>query len=118
MWWGIDLLSKSKVDVTVIPVTYGLPVRWNQLPPRTWAQMSPGTWGAPLSISISVNDSVTLNNPTGVRMFVKYLKSLRFRQIQFVVTSTLDGTTLTGPLQIYSITGFIVNKQLVPAKIN
>lgn len=118
MWWGIDLLSKSKIDVTVIPVTYGLPVKWNQLPPRTWAQMSPGTWGAPLDISISVSDTVDIKNTKGIRMFVRYLKSLRFRQVQFTVTSVLDGTTFTGPLQLYSVTAYVVNKQLVPAKIN
>jgi hypothetical protein len=117
-WWGIDLLSKSKIDVTVIPVTYGLPVRWNQLPPRTWGAMSPATWGQPLDVSITVSDSVDIKNTSGVRMFVKYLKSLRFRQVQFTITSVLDGTTATGPLQLYSVTSYIVNKQLVPQKIN
>ena len=118
MWWGIDLLAKSNIAVTAIPVAYGLPVKWSQLAPRTWAQVAPGTWGAPLDISIAVSDSSDIKNTSNIRMFVKYIKSLRFRQLQFTVTSDVDGSTATGPLQLYSVTAYVINKQLVPAKIN
>jgi len=118
MWWGVDLLARSTMIVTAIPIAYGIPVYWKSLPPRRWADMPPGTWGAPLDVSISISDNAGIHNALGKRMFVKFLKSLRFRQLQFVISSDLDGTTNTGPFQIYSITAFIVNKQLVPAKIN
>lgn len=118
MWWGIDLLARAPITVTAIPIAYGIPVKWNQLPPRKWLDMPPGTWGAPLDISISVGDSADIKNALGKRMFVRFIKSLRFRQIQWVISSNLDATTATSPLQIYSVTAYIVNKQLVPAKIN
>lgn len=118
MWWGVDLLSKSPIDVQVSPITYGRPVRWSELAGMTWADMATRTWGAPLDISLDVSDESDINNPTGVRMFVKFIKSLRFRQIQYVLSSPVDGSTVTGPLRIYSITAFIVNKETVSKKIS
>ena len=118
MWWGVDLLAKSNVSVTVIPITYGVPVYWKDLPPRTWAQMPPGTWGSPLDVILTIDDNADIKNSRNIRMFVRYIKSLRFRQIQYVLSSTVDGSTDTGPLQVYSVTAYIVDKQLVPKKIN
>lgn len=120
MWWGIDLLARSRVEVIVTPVKYGRAVRWNEVTAlnKTWAQMANSTWAAPLDISIEVVDESTLNNPTNTRMFVKFLKSLRFRQVQFTIRSTINGSTTQGPLKIYSVTAFVINKQGVPAKIS
>lgn len=118
MWWGVDLLSKSAITVQVTPVTYGKPVRWSDLTGLTWADLAGRTWGAPLDISIDVTDAADIKNPTSVRMFVKFIKSLRFRQIQYTLSSEVDGSTATGPLRIYSITAFIVNKETVSKKIS
>src|SRR5207342_95486 len=68
MWWGVDLLAKSNVISTAIPISYGVPVYWKDLPPRTWAQMAPGTWGAPLDVSITISDNADIKNAKGVRM--------------------------------------------------
>lgn len=117
-WWGIDLLAKAKVDVNVLPVTYQRPVKWSQVATYTWADLANATWGRPLDIPINVTDHADIGNYTDQRMFVKFLKSLRFRQISFNVKSTLDGSNNTGPLRIFSLTAFVSNKQLVSQKIN
>jgi hypothetical protein len=120
MWWGMDILAKAHIDVSVIPVTYSIPVTWAQMAPRTWGQVmaAGGTWGRPLDVSINVSDSVDIMNNSGIRTFIRYIKSLRFRQVQFTVSSTIDGSTATGPLNIYSMVAYVVNKQLVSKKIN
>src|SRR4030095_1305873 len=93
MWWGVDMLSRSKIDVIVTPVVYGRPIRIMDVDDRTIASLSTRPINSLLDIDISVADSANITNPNGVRMFVKYLKSLRFRQIQFQLSSTIDGTT-------------------------
>jgi hypothetical protein len=118
MWWGIDLLTRSNVDVVITPVVYGRPVRIVDVADRTIASLSTRPINSLLDIDIAVSDSANVANPIGVRMFIKYLKSLRFRQIQFQLSSTIDGTTNTGPLAIYSMTAFVANKELVDKKIN
>lgn len=118
MWWGVDLLAKTDVDATVVPVVYGRAVRIADLTSSTIAALSGRTVATPLDISINVSDTANINNPSSVRMFIKYIKSLRFRQIQFKLTSIVDGTTNTGPLHIYSATAFIANKETVNKKIS
>lgn len=118
MWWGVDLLTKSKVDAVVTPVVYGRAVRISDIKTQPISNFLTRPIGGLLDVDISVSDTADIKNPTGVRMFVKYLKSLRFRQVQFKLSSVLDGTTKTGPLQIYSVTAFVINKESINKKIN
>lgn len=117
-WWGIDLLTNSLVTAKVIPISYGQPITWDQLSTYTWDQLSTAPWNAPLDIPLDVSDSADIHNTSGVRMFIKLLKSLRFRQLAFDVSSVVDGTTITGPFRLFSITAFVANKSLVDRKIS
>lgn len=117
-WWGSDLLSNSLIDAKIIPVTYGVPVTWDQLSAYTWDELASNAWNQPLDVILDVTDSADIHNTSGVRMFVKWLKSIRFRQLSFDVSSTVDGTTTTGPFRLFSITAFVANKQLSNKKIN
>lgn len=119
-WWGVDLLANSTVNAQVIPVTFGIPVTWAQIAALnlTWAQRGTFTWANPLDTVISVSDTANVVNLSGVRMFVKYMKSLRFRQIQFILFSTIDGSTVTGPFRIFSIKAFIINKEKLTKQIS
>lgn len=124
MWWGVDILTKTAISVSAIPVSYGPAVRWKDLQApqvpisKTWADMASNTWGSPLQVSLTVEDSTGINNTGGARMFLKFIKSLRFRQIQFNLTSNTDGSTVKGPLRVYSVTALVINKQLVSKKIS
>lgn len=115
-WWGIDILSKTAVTFRVSPIVYAVPVTWNQVKSVTSAELL--SWGRPLDISIDVSDSANITNPVGYRTFIKLLKSLRFRQIQFIVESTQNGLSSTGPLRIFSITAFVDAKQLAVKKVS
>lgn len=115
-WWGVDLLAKTNVNFKVSPIVYSVPVTWGQLIGVAWTDLQ--TWGRPLDVVIDVTDSAVIGNPSGYRMFLKLLKSLRFRQIQFIIESTLDGTVDTGPLRIFSITAFVDAKETVVKKVS
>jgi hypothetical protein len=115
-WWGADILSKSKVSFRVSPVAYSIPVTWGQLASKTFAEYL--TWGRPLDVSIDVSDTASGANPSYYRTFLKLLKGLRFRQVQFILESTSDGTTDTGPLRVFSLTSFVDNKEIVSKKVS
>jgi len=51
-------------------------------------------------------------------MFQRLNKGLRFRQISFKLSTTVDGTTTTGPLRVFSLTAVTSSKALVSKKIN
>lgn len=116
--WGVDLLSKSTINFYVIPTVYSIPITWGYLKSNgiKWSQLK--TWARPLDFSINVSDSTSSANPSGVRTYIKLIKSLRFRQIAFKLTSVVDGTSTTSPLRIFSITAFTSNKELVTKKIS
>jgi hypothetical protein len=115
-WWGIDILSKTSVNFLVRPTNYNVPIKWSQLKGRKWSTLN--TWARTIDVSINVTDSASSSNPSNTRQFIKLLKSLRFRQIAFRVTGTVDGTTTNSPLRIFSITAFTSSKQLVSRKIS
>lgn len=115
-WWGVDLLAKNPIDYLVTPVVYGVPVTWGQIAAVPFSGYI--TWGMPLNISINVTDSSNNSNPTNFRTFIKLLKGLRFRQVQFTLETTSDGTTATGPLRIFSLTSFVDNKEIVSKKVS
>lgn len=117
-WWGIDLLANSPISAKLIPVSYGTPVTWGDLSTLTWGSLADNMWSAPIDVVLDVSDSADIKNTSGTRMFVKFLKSIRFRQLSFDISSTVDGTTLTGPLRLFSVTAFVANKQLSNKKIN
>ena len=122
MWWGINAIGKSNVNVKATPVVYGTAVRWNdpRITSLSWAQINAagGTWRTPIATDYSVLDSVDARNIADIKTFIRFVRSLRFREIQFEVSTTVDGTTNTGPFKLQDITAFVANKQLVPAKIN
>lgn len=115
-WWGVDLFAKNVVTFKVSPIAYNIPVTWGQIAAYTFADYL--TWGRPLDISIDVTDSAGGENPGGYRTFIKLLKGLRFRQVQFTLESDSDGTTNTGPLRVFSLTSFVNNKELVTKKVS
>ena len=117
-WWGVDLVSKTNLSYVVHPITYVRAITHDQLSNYTHTQIAQGTHAQPLSISIDVTDSMIIGNTFEERMFIKLLKSLRFRQINYTVTATTDGTISTAPVRIYSLTSFVDNKQVVPKTVN
>lgn len=119
-WWGVDLTAMRRIDVTLLPQVHSSQVKWGDLAAKTWGELKSAgaTWGRPLDVSLNVSDYMDASYTSGTRLFVRFIKALRFRKIQFQVTSVLDGGTRTGPLRIYSMVANISNRQLVPKKVN
>lgn len=83
----------------------------------TWNSV-PGTWDRPVDTSYVVSDNVAVEDISEGRKWVKFLKSLRFRQIAFRASANTDGTSRTAPIRVFSLTTYVKEKQLVPRKIN
>lgn len=122
-WWGIDLKTVRPVTSKAIPVSKQLPVTWGDLQSYTHAQLAAGTWGNPLSFlktSITVSDAADVANSLteNGRIFIKLLKSLRFRQISFEITLTTLGNADTGPCKLFSITSYVLPKENTSTKVS
>lgn len=114
-WWGGDMAAVNDVTGIVGPVVYKFVATWDQLAAYTWDQLQ--TWDAPLSNPVTTQ-TVVATNSQARRRFLKFPKSLRFRQAYFSLETTTDGTNSTGPVRIFSITGMVAEKETVPAAVN
>lgn len=120
-WWGIDILSRSTISVWAQPVQYAQTVTWGQLfAGYTWGGIynAGGTWGRPTEISYTVSDTVTSVDISTGRKLIKFLKSLRFRQISFRIQATTYGTSDSAPVRLYRISTRVKDKQTVSKKVN
>lgn len=120
--WGADLISKVEVTGKVTPVTYATPVTWDQLKNAgiTWDSRKNGgyTWDRPLDFSVVITDPVeTADQGTG-RKFVKFLKSIRFRQVSFEISVQTDGDTSTAPVRLFNLITRVSDKSNVSRKIS
>lgn len=114
-WWGADVSSNNSIKGTATPIMANFGVTWGQLSTHTWGSL--GTWGQPLSTPASVITEAV--SGTGVaRRFVKFLKALRYRQINFAVQLTTQGSTSDGPTRLFTMTVITSSKQVVPKSVN
>lgn len=115
-WWGMDGLTVNQVIGTATPVVFNFSVTWGSLNNTIWNDRF--TWEFPSS---NVSYSVVGNAPAGAgnsRRFFKFPKSLRFRQINFKIDMSTDGTTLQGPARIYSLSPFMTAHETVAKVVN
>lgn len=117
-WWGADIISVQTVVGVVNPITTETAITWDELSTKTWDEISTATWGAPLvTVSFSVETDV-LDASTVGRKFIKFLKALRWRQINYQVTLMNNGTTVQGPCRLFSLTVIVGSKQTIVKQIN
>jgi hypothetical protein len=115
-WAGIDVKTTLEVQTEVRPVSRSVPVTWGDLEAYTWDQLEQGVWGNPLSwLNVStavfnILDADEVMSENG-RYFKKLGKSLRFRQISYVIRLNSVGTKATGPVKFFSLTTFVATKQ-------
>lgn len=109
-WWGAIVLTSSAVTGTVTPIVTNFSVTWSQAKQYTWAQLN--TWSQPI---LAVPGIVTTwTNPGSLAQhFVKFAKSLRYRQVNFAIQLTTDGTLSTGPAKLFGIVNVMEVKQVV-----
>lgn len=114
-WWGADVAAVNDVTGIVAPIIYKFIVTWDQLFAYNWDQLQ--TWDAPLSNPVTTQ-TVVATNSAARRRFLKFPKSLRFRQVYFSLSTTTDGTDATGPVRIFTVTGMVAEKETVPDAVN
>ena len=120
MWWGVDLISKGDIYAVANPVRQ-IPedVTWEALAAYNWNQLF--TWENPL-----VNTEFVVTNVTDLfvlrRKFMKLLKSLRFRQISFIIKFWSNGQIAPeqtlGPARVFSISAIVGAKQTVVKQVS
>lgn len=114
-WWGADVVTNNDVVGTANPIIFGFSATWDLLSSKTWSELA--TWAQPLS-SASVSSTATASGSGTLRRFLKFPKALRFRQMNFELDLTTDGSTLDGPNKIFSITIITSTKQVVTQEVN
>lgn len=110
-WWGLDCLTANAVTGTVTPVVFGFTVTWGQLSGIIWDNRL--TWRFPLSSPTQSSTATTTGGTSTTRRLIKFPQGLRFRQINFKVDMTTDGTTAQGPARIYSINPIVQARETV-----
>lgn len=113
-WWGVDAIFKTGVRGQVVPGVYNLSTTWGQLRENgvSWGALLGGTWRHPFMTDPSVVSEV-VTSPGPSRKFVKFFKKLRFRQIFFRVSFDIDGSEQTSPVQIFTLSTYMGEKQTV-----
>ncbi len=137
-YWSADIASAKPVKAITYPVALPETPRvpsWDELSKDydaetafyTWDRLSKdalddtiyGTWDAIISTSGGVETIVSDFPQTSVqRIEAKLNQSLRFRRIYFELYLDCDGTALTSPVQIFSMTPMVGVKAKVAKGAN
>lgn len=117
MWWGADVLTNQDIVGKATPINNYFAVTWFELKTKTWFELKTNTWFAPLVTPNTIETDVDVVS-AATRKFVKFLRTLRFRQINYQVELTGDGSTATGPCRLFTLTAIIGSKQTVPKQVS
>lgn len=117
MWWGADILTTQGIVGFATPIVSSYRIRWRDLSALTWDSLSTKTWLQPLDSSPNITTTITDLTVVN-RKFVKFLKTLRFRQISFSLILKNNGSTLQGPCRVFTLTAIIGSKQTVGKQVN
>lgn len=98
-WWGADVATNRDISGTATPIVISFDTTWSALSSTPWNQLK--TWAQPLTEPTGVTTMVTTGAGTA-RRFVKFLKALRYRQINFSVTMKTQGSTVDGPAKLFT----------------
>lgn len=106
-WWGVDAVFRGRVTAIAVPVVFKTNPTWGQLLPRTWSQVRTQTWGSLVSDSAAIETIRDTEGSESMRKFVKFRKSLRFRQIYFRLVFETDGSLSTAPVRLFSLMTYV-----------
>lgn len=112
-WWGVDATFRSTVTAVATPISFNYSVTWAQLRAFNWGQVKMFTWGQPISGTLSVQTVRSTAGSGSMRKFVKFLKGLRFRQINFKVDFVTDGSSSTAPVRLFTLITYVSAKARV-----
>jgi hypothetical protein len=110
-WWGADVVFRGQLVAVANPIVFSGSVTWGQLLTRTWGQLLAFTWGQPASPLLSVSTTTNTAGTGSTRKFIKLNKGLRFRQINYQLTFSTDGSVSSAPVRLFSLTTFVALKE-------
>jgi len=116
-WWGADVSTSRTITGIATPVIVSFQVYWGQLLSMYWGQLLDDFWGQPLTEPTVISTPVTTTSGAH-RRFAKFLKGLRYRQINFKVLLITQGSTLDGPARLFTMTILTETRQVVPKSVN
>jgi hypothetical protein len=114
-WWSADILSGDLIIGTTVPVTNVFQPIWNDLT-MGWSSI-PGPWSQLLSFPAGVVDTVTADNNFQLAKTIPFLKSLRFRKINFQIELDTEGRSVE-IAKLFSLTANVLTKQRITQKVN
>jgi hypothetical protein len=114
-WWGADVSSNNAIMGIVTPIVVTFKSSWGSLASKTWGALN--TWGSPTTIIESIETAAPTGTGTA-RRFAKFMKSLRYRQINFAIELTTQGSTVDGPARIFSLTAITESKEVVSKAVS
>lgn len=115
-WWGADVVSNRDITGIATPIVFNTETLWKDINlSKTWAEL--GTWGNSLGTSPYVETMVS-NVSGNSRRHIKFKRALRFRQINFRVKLLTDGSTLQGPVKLFTLTIHVLSKAVVTKSIS
>lgn len=116
-WWGVDASFRGTVTGIAAPITFIQQVNWGQVLDTTWGNLLNFTWGQPQSAQTYVETIRSTSGTTPGRQFIKFLKSLRFRQIFFKLSFSVDGSSSTSPVRVFHLATYVKGKETVSKAI-
>jgi hypothetical protein len=118
-WWGLDASFRGSITGTAYVISHVFATTWQELyDSATWQDELSFTWGSPSSGTPPIATTVTDTSVAFTRNFVKFLKSLRFRQIYFTIEHTTDGSSSSAPVRLFSLMTYVNPKQTVSKEIS
>lgn len=114
-WWGASVSTNNEIFGYLTPITTSFLVTWDDLANFTWDQLF--TWDQPLQAPTFVQTVV----PTGqgvVRQAVKFLKAIRYLQVNFKVQLSTVGSTVDGPAKLFTMIAWTEPKQVVSKAVS
>lgn len=114
-WWGADVATNRDISGTATPIVISFDTTWSSLSSTPWNQLN--TWAQPLTVPTGVTSLVMTGAGTD-RRFVKFLKALRYRQINFAVTLKTQGSTVDGPAKLFTMMIITATKEGVSKAIS
>lgn len=116
-WWGADVSTSRTVQGFASPIIVNFQVYWGQLFSHDWGELFSNFWGQPLSEPVVV-DTIVSTESGVARQFIKFMKGLRYRQINFKVLLLTEGSKLDGPARFFTMTILTETRQIVAKSVN
>lgn len=117
-WWGADAVFHGALTAIASPIVFSGAVTWGQLLTKTWGQLLSFTWGQPATPSLSVSTVMNTSGSGSTRKFIKLNKGLRFRQINYQLMFTTDGSLNSAPVRLFSLTTFVSLKETASKSVS